>query len=34
MHHVHVRSTEERPEINEHAPYNGLFHGAFYVVFI
>ena len=23
-----------RPEINEHALYNGSFHGAFYVAFI
>jgi len=23
-----------KPEINEHAPYNGLFHCAFYVAYI
>ena len=23
-----------RPEINEHAPHNGPFHGAFYVAFV
>ena len=29
-----VCSMEERPEKNEHVPYNGAFHNMFYIAFI